>query len=84
MLRWLMRTAVVIGSTGLTGLLVVKKLVQDGSFGQIIAICRNKTLAEDIVFSNPKVRLLQFDFQNWNNFEVPIKELICSSKLFQF
>ena len=79
MFRWLMRTAVVIGSTGLTGLLVVKKLVQDGSFGQIIAICRNKNLAEDMVFSNPKVRLLQFDFQNWNNFELQISSFIGTS-----
>lgn len=74
-----MKTAVVVGATGLTGTLLIKRLVQDGSFGQIIAICRNKSACTDHIFSNPKLRLLQFDFQNWNDLELQVSSFIGTS-----
>ena len=67
-----MKIAVVIGSTGLTGSQVVKQLLREGSFSQIIAICRSKTSALDAEFNNPKVRVLQFDFQNWQTLDLQI------------
>lgn len=75
-----MKTAVIIGSTGLTGSLLVKKLVQEGSFGQIIAICRNKKTVDQQVFSSPKVRLLEFNFQNWSELEMQIKSYVGTSQ----
>lgn len=75
-----MKTAVIIGSTGLTGSLLVKKLVLEGSFGQIIAICRNKNTVEQQVFSSPKVRLLEFSFQNWSELEIQIKSYVGTSQ----
>lgn len=75
-----MKTAVIIGSTGLTGSLLVKKLVQEGSFGQIIALCRNKNSVNQQVFSSPKVRLLEFDFQNWNELEMQCRSYVGTSQ----
>ncbi|MEK6628516.1 MAG: NAD(P)H-binding protein [Bdellovibrionota bacterium] len=75
-----MKTAVVIGSTGLIGSLVVKKLARDSVFSQIIAIVRNKASLTDIAFSNPKVRLLQFDFKNWPELEVQVSSNIGTSE----
>lgn len=74
-----MKTAVVIGSTGLTGLILIKKLVQEGSFGQILAIGRSKSSFSDNVFSNPKVRTLLFDFENWNNLELQVSSFAGTS-----
>lgn len=60
-----MKTAVIIGSTGLIGKLLLEKLVLHSDFHQIIAIQRSKKSAHDPLFSHPKVRCLYFDFQNW-------------------
>lgn len=75
-----MKTAVVIGSTGLIGSLIVKKLVRDNTFNQIISIVRNKASLTDSPFNNPKVHLLQFDFKNWNEFEPQIRSNIGTSQ----
>lgn len=71
-----MKIAVVIGSTGLTGSQVVKQLLREGSFSQIIAICRSKASALDADFNNPKVRVLQFDFKNWASLELQVSSFI--------
>ena len=63
-----MKTAVVIGSTGLIGSILVQKLAQDGSWSQVLAICRKQT-----VWQNPKIRTLLFDFTHWDSFDVQIK-----------
>lgn len=75
-----MKTAVVIGSTGLTGSLLVKKLVQESSFGQIIVICRNKASANLQIFTSPKVRVLEFNFENWNELELQIRSFVGTSQ----
>ena len=66
-----MKTAVIIGSTGLIGSLLIKKLVQEGSFTQIIAIVRRKP-TDEAVFDNPRVRVLTFDFKNWGDLEMQV------------
>lgn len=73
-----MKTAVVIGSTGLVGSLLVEKLAFEPGFHQIIAIGRKKP--EDLpVFSSPRVRLILFDFANWAELELQIKSFIGTS-----
>jgi uncharacterized protein YbjT (DUF2867 family) len=73
-----MKTAVVIGSTGLIGSLLIKKLVQQGTFSQIIAICRHKP-KNDPTFESPKIRTLQFDFQGWNNLDLQVSSFVGTS-----
>lgn len=73
-----MKTAVVIGSTGLIGTHLIKKLVQQGTYGQIIAICRKKP-KDEAVFNNPKVRCLIFDFSNWGSLDLQISSFVGTS-----
>lgn len=70
-----MKTAVVIGSTGLIGNLLLEKLAQDSSFAQIIAICRKKP-TDNAVFNHPKIRVLLFNFQNWSELELQVKSFV--------
>ena len=79
-----MKIAVVIGSTGLTGSQVVKQLLREGSFSQIIAICRSKASALDADFNNPKVRVLQFDFKNWASLELQVSSFIGTAQAIFF
>lgn len=70
-----MKTAVVIGSTGLIGTLLLQKLAQDKNYGQILAICRKSSarpLASNPELNHPKIRILSFDFNNWEELEVQI------------
>ncbi len=62
-----MRTAVVIGSTGLIGEQLVEKLARQGSWGAVIAIGRKSK-----TWSNPKIRTVTFDFTNWGELELQI------------
>lgn len=68
-----MKTAVIIGSTGLVGKLLLEKLVFNADFLQVIAISRSKTPAADPLFSHPKVRSLYFDFNNWQDLALQVK-----------
>jgi uncharacterized protein YbjT (DUF2867 family) len=74
-----MKTAVVIGATGLVGAELIKKLAQEGSHGQIIAICRDVASKNKPNFNNPKVRVLSFDFKNWNNLELQVSSFLGTS-----
>ncbi|MGZ3690704.1 MAG: SDR family oxidoreductase, partial [Pseudobdellovibrio sp.] len=67
-----MKTAVVIGSTGLIGSLLIKKLVQDNSFQQIIALVRDKSRISGGYLSHSKVRVLEFNFTAWPELELQI------------
>lgn len=62
-----MRTAVVIGSTGLIGEDLVERLARQGTWSQVLTISRK---AKD--WANPKVRTLVFDFVNWASLEIQI------------
>jgi uncharacterized protein YbjT (DUF2867 family) len=63
-----MKTAVVIGSTGLIGQLLVEKLAQEGSWTHVLAISR-----KSVTWSSPKIRTLIFDFVNWSELEMQIQ-----------
>ncbi len=62
-----MRTAVVIGSTGLIGEDLVERLARQGTWSQVLAISRKPK-----TWSNPKIRTLDFDFVNWAALEIQI------------
>lgn len=68
-----MKTAVIIGSTGLIGKILLEKLVHDMDFHQVIAIIRSKSSATDSIFNHPKVRSLTFDFRNWTELSLQVE-----------
>jgi uncharacterized protein YbjT (DUF2867 family) len=73
-----MKTAVIIGSTGLVGSLLLEKLAFEAGFQQIIAVCRQKP--KDLsIFSNPRVRVITFNFLNWSELELQVKSFIGTS-----
>ncbi len=63
-----MKTAVVIGSTGLIGQQLVDKLAQEGTWTHILAISR-----KSMTWNSPKIRTLNFDFINWSELEMQIQ-----------
>lgn len=63
-----MRTAVVIGSTGLIGKILTQKLAHSGGWSNVLAITR-----KPVNWSHPKIRSLTFDFRNWNDLDLQIK-----------
>ncbi len=71
-----MRTAVVIGSTGLIGEELVKKLASQGSWGSVLAVTRKSK-----TWSHPKIRNLVFDFSNWGDLELQVKSFAGNSNL---
>lgn len=62
-----MRTAVVIGSTGLIGEELVERLARQGTWSQVLAISRKSR-----TWANPKIRTLVFDFINWASIELQV------------
>ena len=68
-----MKTAVIIGSTGLIGKILLEKLVHDMDYQQVIAIIRSKSTATDSIFAHPKVRCLTFDFRNWTELSMQVE-----------
>lgn len=69
----------VIGSTGLIGTNLIQKLASEGSFGQIIALCRPSKGSTSHAFNNPKVRVLSFDFVGWESLELQISSFAGTS-----
>lgn len=63
-----MRTAVVIGSTGLTGQALTEKLAINNNWSQVLAVARKST-----AWKNPKIRNIDFNFQDWSNLELQIR-----------
>lgn len=72
-----MKTAVVIGSTGLIGSELVKKLVSDGSYAEVIAVVRRVPEHESI-YKHPRVRSLFFDFKNWGELDIQLRSFMGS------
>lgn len=64
----ILKTAVVIGSTGLIGRILVDKLAQDRTWSQVLTISR-----KSVNWSNPKVRNLTFNFTDWESLDLQIK-----------
>jgi uncharacterized protein YbjT (DUF2867 family) len=73
-----MKTAVVIGSSGLIGGLLVEKLALQSGFSQIIAVVRTRTL-EQSKNAHPKIRWIQFDFLKWGELEMQLRAFIGQS-----
>lgn len=73
-----MKSAVVIGSTGLVGSELMKKLVSEGSYAEVIALVR-QVPAHESIYRHPRVRCLQFDFKNWGNLELQLRSFLGSS-----
>lgn len=71
-----MRTAVVIGSTGLIGEDLVERLARQGTWSQVLAIARKPH-----TWPNPKIRTLAFDFSNWSALELQITSFASSSSI---
>lgn len=71
-----MKTAVVIGATGLVGQTLTEKLALEGGWGLVLAIHR-----ASVTWKNPKVRSLLFDYKNWDDLELQIKSFGGTSKL---
>ena len=67
-----MKTAVIIGSTGLVGSALLEKLLKDSSYSQVITIVRSNQPADNQLYSHPKNRSLVFSFQNWGELELQI------------
>ena len=75
-----MKTAVIIGATGLVGTELVKKLAREGSFGQILAVVRRRPEGDE-AFNNPRIRCLVFDFNHWGDLELQITSFAGRSSL---
>lgn len=63
-----MKTAVVIGSTGLIGRHLVEKLAKEGTWTSVLAVTRKQT-----VWNSPKIRSIHFDFKNWADLQLQIQ-----------
>ena len=71
-----MRTAVVIGSTGLIGKILTQKLALSGGWSNVLAITR-----KPVNWSHPKIRSLTFDFKNWSDLDLQIKSFAGQTNL---
>lgn len=71
-----MRTAVVIGSTGLIGEDLVKKLAQQGSWTSVLAVSRHSK-----IWTHPKIRTLVFDFASWGDLELQVRSFAGNTNL---
>ena len=67
-----MKTAVIIGSTGLVGKDLVKRLAESSQYAQVLAISR-----KSINWESSKVKCVLFDFNKWEELEAQIKNF-CS------
>lgn len=74
-----MKTAVIIGATGLVGSNLLVKLAQDPTFSQIIAIVRSRNSSIEPSLTHPKTRRIQFSFENWNELELQVNSFAGST-----
>jgi uncharacterized protein YbjT (DUF2867 family) len=71
-----MKTAVVIGATGLIGQMLVEKLARQGTWSNILAVSRHSK-----TWNHPKIRTLVFDFENWGDLELQVRSFAGNSSL---
>lgn len=67
----MMKTAVVIGSTGLIGRELCELLAESSTYSQVLAIVRNAQ-----TWKNPKIKNVQFDFVHWSDLESQLQGFI--------
>ena len=63
-----MKTALIVGASGLVGGLVLEKLLNDDSYSQIISLTRKASLK-----SNPKLKEILVDFNKLDDYAAEIK-----------
>ena len=64
-----MKTALLFGSTGLVGGHVLNYLIQNSNYSKIKLFVRSFT-----EFNDPKIEIIQIDFNNLNNMQKILKE----------
>lgn len=74
-----MKTAVVIGSTGLIGENLCESLALSGEYAQVLAICRSPR-----VWANPRIKNVKFGFENWAVLTEQIKNFAGSESVHGF
>lgn len=74
-----MKTAVVIGATGLIGQLLSESLAADAEYAQVLAIIRKPT-----AWNSSKIKNIHFDFSNWEDLGQQIKNFSSSSEIHMF
>lgn len=75
-MQWSADKALVFGATGLIGQQLVKLLVADSSYKEVILFVR-----KPLEVTTPKVRVLQFDFNQWEGVEqhfTPNAQVFCT------
>lgn len=63
-----MKTAVIIGATGLVGKQLCEGLAAQKEYAQVLAVVR-----KPVVWQNAKIKNISFDFQNWSDLQVQVK-----------
>lgn len=74
-----MKTAVVIGATGLIGQFLSESLAADSEYAQVLTIIRNP-----VSWKSPKIKNIHFDFLNWSDLSVQIRNFSSSSEIHFF
>lgn len=71
-----MKTAVVIGATGLVGKYVSIGLAERSEYAQVLTIVRRQA-----VWTNTKIKNIHFDFLNWEQLSMQIKNFSSGSEI---
>lgn len=74
-----MKTAVVIGATGLIGQFLSESLAEDSEYAQVLTIIRNP-----VTWKSSKIKNIHFDFLNWSDLFVQIRNFSSSSEIHFF
>jgi uncharacterized protein YbjT (DUF2867 family) len=74
-----LKTAVVIGSTGLVGQILSEGLANQSEYARVLAIVRKQA-----PWINPKIKNIHFDFQNWNDLGTQVKNFSSGSEIHFF
>jgi uncharacterized protein YbjT (DUF2867 family) len=74
-----MKTAVVIGATGLIGQFLSERLAEDSEYAQVLAIIRNP-----VSWKSSNIKNIHFDFLNWSDLAVQIRNFSSSSEIHFF
>lgn len=74
-----MKTAVVIGATGLIGQFLSERLAEDSEYAQVLTIIRNP-----VSWKSSKIKNIHFDFSNWSDLSVQIRNFSSSSEIYFF
>lgn len=74
-----MKTAVVIGATGLIGQILSERLAEDSEYAQVLTIIRNP-----VSWKSSNIKNIHFDFSNWSDLAVQIRNFSSGSEIHFF